>query len=220
MAGNTTGRKTGRPYGGLGPDERAARRREAFLDAGLELFGTNGYQATTVRALCQQAGVTDRYFYEAFGSAEDLLIAVYRTANARLEDAILEALTDASTRHVDEVIADMLDTFFTAVEDRRVARVLWLEVLGVSPRVDQVYNDNLSAFAELVLSIVRHGYPNWDIDDVQRRILGRALIGAVGQAGAAWMLDNYRVSRATMVAAMSPMFQGLIAVVERAPEST
>ena len=53
-----------------------AERRAAFLEAGFELIGTEGYRAATVRAVCKQAGYTDRYFYQLFGSTEGLLLAV------------------------------------------------------------------------------------------------------------------------------------------------
>ena len=67
----------GRTYAGESLSERTARRRQQFLDAGLQVFGTTGYRTATVRQLCKQAGLTDRYFYESFASTEDLLVAVY-----------------------------------------------------------------------------------------------------------------------------------------------
>ena len=66
---------SGRTYGGESADDRLTRRRRQLLDAGLELFGTAGYRATTVRQLCREAKVSDRYFYEQFDSTEDLLLA-------------------------------------------------------------------------------------------------------------------------------------------------
>jgi AcrR family transcriptional regulator len=56
-------RVSGRSYGGESANDRLARRRRQLLDAGLELFGTTGYRATTVRQLCREARVSDRYFY-------------------------------------------------------------------------------------------------------------------------------------------------------------
>ncbi|RUP35250.1 MAG: TetR family transcriptional regulator, partial [Gordonia sp. (in: high G+C Gram-positive bacteria)] len=37
---------------------RVAQRRDRFLAAGLELFGTRGYQSTSVRAVCREAGLS------------------------------------------------------------------------------------------------------------------------------------------------------------------
>ena len=48
------------------------------MKAGLELFGTIGYARTSVRAVSAAASLNSRYFYESFGSREDLLYSVYQ----------------------------------------------------------------------------------------------------------------------------------------------
>ncbi len=45
----------GRVWGGMTPAEREERRREQFLEAGLEVFGTRGWAGTTVRDVCRAA---------------------------------------------------------------------------------------------------------------------------------------------------------------------
>jgi AcrR family transcriptional regulator len=84
----------GRAYGGLGPAERVAARRERFIEAGTELFGDAGFRGATVRGVCAAAGLTDRYFYESFPSLEALLAEVYRT----LTGAFAQRLTQESIR--------------------------------------------------------------------------------------------------------------------------
>src|SRR6516225_11124270 len=69
---------TARPYAGLAMEERVAARRARFIEAGIELFGTQGFRGATVRGVCAAAGLTDRYFYESFESLEALLVAAYR----------------------------------------------------------------------------------------------------------------------------------------------
>lgn len=65
------------------------------MAAGLELFGTVGYRATTVRMLCKQAGLIDRYFYKNFTDTEDLLAAVYTESVDRIEAEVGEAIGPA-----------------------------------------------------------------------------------------------------------------------------
>lgn len=92
---------SGRTYGGESADDRLTRRRRQLLDAGLELFGTAGYRATTVRQLCREPKVSDRYFYEQFDSTEDLLLAVYDECTRALEEAALAALGDRGDEVLD-----------------------------------------------------------------------------------------------------------------------
>lgn len=49
--------------------------RERLIDAALELFGEEGYQATTIDAIAERAGVTARTFFRHFGDKEEVLFA-------------------------------------------------------------------------------------------------------------------------------------------------
>lgn len=203
--------EAGRPYAGESPGERVLRRRQQFLAAGLELFGTVGYRMTTVRALCRQAELTDRYFYESFTGTEDLLVAVYQSCLEGMQRGLLTAIAGAEPGlGASELVRVGLDAFFVSVENPRVARVVWLEILGVSPRVDQVYNAAVRGFADIVLSLTRTRYPKLALSDEEGQILAIAMIGAVSQSTLNWLLSDYQASRATMVSANSHIFMGVI----------
>lgn len=207
---------TGRPYAGESPDERVLRRRKQFLEAGLELFGSIGYRATTVRILCKQAKLTDRYFYESFTSTEDLLVEVYRNCLDELQRKVLQAISaERVEANLENVVHDGLDSFFAGIEDARAARVIWLEILGISPRVDQIYNAGINSFASLFLGLARNLFPRWKINDEEGQIVALAVIGAVSQSAMAWLLSDYKASRKTMVSATSRVFLGLVAGIER-----
>ncbi len=211
---------SGRTYGGESADARQARQRRQFLDAGRALFGSVGYRATTVRSLCKQAGLTDRYFYNNFASTEDLLEAVYRDGMDQLRAAVLQAIAERGNGGTPRQIIDAaLDGFFAAFEDARLARVCWLEVLGVSPRIDRLYTATIGDFAGLLLQLSRGVFPQWRIDDERGEVLNIALVGAISQAALHWLLSDYRASRATMVASTSMLFQGLAVLIEQ-PVST
>lgn len=81
--------KEGRPYAGASREEREDARREQIIAAGIELFGTRGYRAATVGAICEVAGLNKRYFYESFATLEDLLVAVYERVVSDLRAVVL-----------------------------------------------------------------------------------------------------------------------------------
>ncbi|MFD0533010.1 TetR/AcrR family transcriptional regulator [Actinomadura luteofluorescens] len=105
-----------RPYRGVPADQRRARRRAALLAAGLELLGTQGWAATTVRKVCAEAGLNDRYFYESFPDRDALLLAIVDEQVARGTDVILSAARraprhpQARTRAVVTAVFDFLTT--------------------------------------------------------------------------------------------------------------
>lgn len=208
----------GRVYGGENLEERRTRRRQQFLDAGLQVFGTLGYRAATVRTLCKQAELTDRYFYESFDTTEDLLMGVYRQQCEVLERRVMAALVVAGERaDFMAAIEAGLDAVFTHVSDSRVARVIWIEVMGVSPRVDKMYNDTMDGFGNLVMTVARQRFRDLGTEDQDEiRMVGLALAGAVSQCVLHWLLGGYRESKGTMVSATSRMFRGLMSTLPAA----
>lgn len=60
----------------LGRAEQAARTRDRILDAAHELFVANGYEATTMQAIADQAGVAVQTVYFRFGTKAALLAQV------------------------------------------------------------------------------------------------------------------------------------------------
>lgn len=199
----------GRRYAGVNRAERTEKRREAFLEAGLEVFGTEGYRAGTVRRLCREAGLTDRYFYESFDSTEALLMAVFQRCtdamHTQVRQSILSAVED---RESGGGLRVGLDAFFRCVEDPRVARVCMLEVLGVSPAVDALYNHSNARFADMILKFVSSRQADLNINNLEGRIVARSLVGALIHAASTWLLNDYDVSRKTMVAACYRIFVG------------
>lgn len=62
--------------------ESARRNRLAVLEAGRELLLRDGYQATTIRAVAERAGVSPDTVYKTFGDKRRLMKAVYDVALA------------------------------------------------------------------------------------------------------------------------------------------
>ena len=73
-----------RNYAGLSADERRLARRERLIEGAIRAYGELGYRNTTVKAVCEAAGLTERYFYESFANSEALLVAAFETVSRRV----------------------------------------------------------------------------------------------------------------------------------------
>ena len=209
----------GRLYGGETSAERTARQHQQFMDAGLELFGTVGYRATSVRLLCKQAQLTDRYFYKNFKDTEDLLAAVYTESVDQLQTTFMQAMSVSNlqadaTKDPKQLIEVGLRAFFSAVENPLIARVCWLEVLGVSPRIDQLYTKRLQQLAGLLLILAKSMNVTWLMSEDESRFLGIALIGAISQSALHWLVEDYRTPKEVLVNTSSRLILGLIGSLE------
>lgn len=193
----------GRAYGGLSPEDRVAARRQRLLQAGAVLFGTQGLRATTVRGVCSEAGLTDRYFYESFASLEALLAAVYTD----MMDGLRRRLQDlppwpAGARDgpvdwdaVERRCSAGYDAWFDAVSNPHFARVVLAEVLGVNADIDALYEANTQDFAAHTAAPLARQR----LSAERRTLIGRALVGAAVQVAKHWVASGYAAPRRAVV---------------------
>jgi len=205
----------GRTYGGLSLEERKAQRRETFLRAGLEVFGTIGFRAATVRCLCKEAKLTDRYFYESYGSLEKLLMAVYEHCMTNLSKKILQSMTlNFRDNNVANALEAGLDAYFSELEDPRIARICMVELEAISPEVDQLYNNYIRSFSTILLGLANKVYPHWSLDQEQREVIGISLVGAMRQSATNWLMTDYTTDRKTLIAGTHKLFMGIIELID------
>ncbi len=145
-----TGTEDGRRYGGMTAAERREERRRRLLDAGLELFGTRGYAATTIEALCAEARLNPRYFYAEVDSREALLRAVYDRHVEEVREAVLAAIAAAPPDPRGRMTVALRTFIDGTLADERAARVNYFEMVGVSPELEQRRRDVLGTYADLV----------------------------------------------------------------------
>ncbi len=119
-------------YGGVSAEDRHSERRRKLLDAGLELIATEGWPATSVRRVCQQAGLTYRFFYESFDTLDALGVAVVDEIAAETIANLVPALA-ANYELPDRIRAGVTALVTTLTDDPRKARVAFVEALGSGP---------------------------------------------------------------------------------------
>ncbi|HTS95671.1 MAG TPA: TetR family transcriptional regulator [Streptosporangiaceae bacterium] len=80
---------------------RAQQTRAAITDAALALFRSRGYEATTMRAIAQRAGVSTGNAYYYFSSKEELIQEFYARSHAEhlaASRAVLDTERDFTAR--------------------------------------------------------------------------------------------------------------------------
>jgi AcrR family transcriptional regulator len=124
-----------RRYGGLDAAERRRERQKKLVDAGLEIFGRKGYHLSTVRDVCTEAGLTERYFYESFRTLGELFDAVYADLRGLLQQRIIETMLKqgmSSPSPLDLGRATLRAWYTFLQEDPRRAQVMLIDAVGVS----------------------------------------------------------------------------------------
>jgi AcrR family transcriptional regulator len=101
-----SGQRRGR-WSGVPLEDRQALRRDELIAAGVQLLGGQAGPALTVRAVCREAGFTERYFYESFADRDEFVRAVYDDVCTRAMATLMSATTPREA--VERFVALMVD---------------------------------------------------------------------------------------------------------------
>lgn len=157
----------------------------------MEVIGTRGYASASVKSVCTEAGLTERYFYQCFDNRESLLAAVYQHLNDRLLACTLTALAETPPEPLAMARVGARVWFGQLREDPRVARILLFEAVGVS---EQLATLNREAEARQVAMIReytrRQGEPV--LDAGRETLVAAGLVGAAVNIAMRWVLEDYR----------------------------
>ena len=85
-----------RQFKGLSLTERKQVRREKLIEAGIQAYGTHGFFAVTVKDICTEAKLTERYFYESFKKSEELFQTIFLKLIDELQQNVMQAIMQAS----------------------------------------------------------------------------------------------------------------------------
>ncbi|MFQ6326523.1 TetR/AcrR family transcriptional regulator [Nocardia sp. CWNU-33] len=180
MARQDDEQRDGRSYGGLSKEQRVAQRRQRLVDAALELYGTQGYAATSIERLCTTANVSTRSFYEDMGSREALLIALVNRITSHAVERVLEVLEKTQREPLSKRIVDGIRAYLEVTcHDQRSARVCYVEVVGVSPAVEDWRRRQRRLLSALLISEAERAVERGETKSRRFDLFALAVIGAV-----------------------------------------
>ncbi len=183
---------------GLSPEERREARRALLVEAGFDLLGTEGASGTTVRAVCAAAELNARYFYESFDDIDALLVAVYDHVAAGLAAAFADIQVPDDIDPVKgarlgmEAIVNFID------EDRRRARVLYVEALGN----EALARHRLEVDREAVLSLEARAIEaagSWPQGERVGQVGAAMLVGGISEVLRDWVEGRIVVTRDQLI---------------------
>lgn len=179
-----------RTYGGRTREERDADRRARMRASALALFGAEGYAAVPIERLCSHAKVSTRHFYQLYESKEDVLLDVYEQISAAAVAAVAESIeATAGAPIADRLRAGVRAYLAPILEQPLLARIAFVEIVGVSPRMEQ---RRLALRASVVALLEQEGraaVERGEIEDRDFHFVGTAFSGAVNTVVLDWAIS-------------------------------
>ena len=180
-----------RDYGGRTASQRRAERRQRLMTAALELFGTEGYPATSIERLCARANVSTRNFYEEFASREALLIALHDQITQKAFDAVMAAVGDVVDEPTSVRLDRAIDAYIgTTSSDPRWTRIAYVEVVGVSAAVERHRLAWRAKLAELIEAEAALAVRRGEAAERDYGLTATAFIGAVNELVYHWSIHG------------------------------
>ncbi|MWA01677.1 TetR family transcriptional regulator [Actinomadura sp. LD22] len=117
-------------WAGIPAARRRDERRDMLVRAAYRLFAAGGEAALAVRAVCREAELHTRYFYENFADTAELLAAVYDQQATALADVLARAVDGAGPRPDARTRAGIRAVLRFISDDPGRGRVLFAEARG------------------------------------------------------------------------------------------
>lgn len=183
--------KPDRRYGGLSAQERVHQRREKLLRAAIHVFGTLGLRKATIRDICHEARLAERYFAEHFQSAADAYEAAFKQLSQQALAATSSAMATANLETKALAQAGLGAFLHFVQEDPRRAQILLVDASSYWRHATIRSNPELNQQALAMAHLAGLIYPKLPAH-IELEIIGAALIGSSLQACLIWVQNGFR----------------------------
>jgi AcrR family transcriptional regulator len=194
-------------YRGVSAENRVAERRSRLLEATLAVWSDPG-QRTTMTAVCAEAGLTERYFYESFKSLDAAQGAVLDAIAAEIDEVTQAAADRAGDDAVARTSASLEAFVQLMADDPRKGRVAIIEA-GAMPSLRQRRTELLRHFAHRSAEEAAEMTGLTDHSEQENEIAGLLFIGGMAELITAWLDGAIEATPADIVAAATRSFLGL-----------
>ena len=162
-------------------DAHRQARRQQILRASFACFGREGFHATTMQDICDEADLSPGAVYNYFDGKADIIHAIAAESRDSLDALFGSIDEEQSAPQVLAALVERLGTFVekpgdAAAGGHRVRVRLWGEALSAD-EVREVLAENQANFVETIAAIIRDGQAEGTFDaDVDPEALARVLM--------------------------------------------
>lgn len=206
----TTANKTsGGQYAGKAASERERERKQKLIAAGIQLIGQKGYAATTIEAVCAEAKLTKRYFYQLFENREDLMLQAHREANKEFMNSILMAAAPHLQDSQRLVHAGLTQTFSFVRDNPEKGRLILIEANSIRGKLGHVYDKSYKDFVALLVQFTKPFLKDNDPGEVILTVMAKGAIGAIVHLCLGWIATDFEQPIEELVLGTERIFAGM-----------
>ena len=200
-----------RQFKGLSLAERRQLRREKLIEAGIEAYGTHGFFSVTVKDICTEAKLTERYFYESFKKSEQLFQAIFIQLIDELQRNVMQAIMQASADPEKMIEAGLSALLSTLQDNPRMARIIYIDAMLVQELHNQAtIHETVQRFDRMIHAFVMLMMPNIGRSEREISLVATGLNGYVTQIAIRWVMSGFKQSMDEILSSCSIVFLSLL----------
>lgn len=200
-----------RQFKGLSLSERKQARREKLIEAGIEAYGTHGFFAVTVKDICNEAKLTERYFYESFKKSDELFQTIFLKLIDQLQYNVMQAIMQASTDPKKMIEAGLTALLTTLKDNPRMARIIYIDAMLVQELHNQAtIHETMLRFDRMIHAFVMLMMPNINRSEREISMISTGLNGYVTQIAIRWVVSGFKPSMEEVLSSCSVVFLALL----------
>lgn len=147
-------RRLGRP-----PKQDGLDRREEILAAALDLFSQHGFEATSIRQIASQVGISDPALYSHFKSKQEILAELFeihgpKALNSAVETLDLSIAIKSPRKFAEDSLNKLAERWFIPAENKFFRLMLLENLTGTIPEtltleaIQKPMRDRLTSVAQ------------------------------------------------------------------------
>lgn len=200
-----------RQFKGLSMAERQQARREKLIEAGIEAYGSYGFFSVTVKDICNEAKLTERYFYESFKKSEDLFQTIFLKLIDELQQNVMQAMMQASSDPKKMIEAGLTALLTTLRDNPRMARIIYIDAMLVQELHNQAtIHETMSRFDRMIHAFVMLMMPQLNRSEQEISLVSTGLNGYVTQIAIRWVMSGFKQSLEEVLSSCSVVFLALL----------
>lgn len=200
-----------RQFKGLSMAERQQARREKLIEAGIEAYGRHGFFSVTVKDICNEAKLTERYFYESFKKSEHLFQTIFLKLIDQLQQNVMQAMMQASSDPKKMIEAGLTALLTTLRDNPGMARIIYIDAMLVQELHNQAtIHETMGRFDRMIQAFVMLMMPNLNRSEREISLVSTGLNGYVTQIAIRWVMSGFKQPLEEILSSCSLVFFALL----------
>lgn len=161
--------------------------------------------------MCNEAKLTERYFYESFKKSEDLFQTIFLKQIEILQNNVMQAVMQHTPSPEKMIKAGLTALLHTLKDDPRLARIIYIDAMLVQELHNQAtIHETMMRFDRMIQAFVMLASPHIRYSEQELSLVASGLNGYVTQIAIRWVMGGFKESIEDVLSACEIVFLSLV----------